>query len=206
MPRFPVLMELNTVLICGGGRHAVEKLEKLRPFRPRVQVISPDIGPEMEARAAELPSLTLVRRAFAESDLTPPPTLVITAESHEENARISQLCRKHRVLVNAVDQPEDCDFFFPALFTAGELCVSVSTGGTSPTAAIALRNRMKAEVPTHIDAILDWLTKARETLRQETMNRTQLQSALHYAVSASFRLDRPLTDEELAACCWALKT
>lgn len=163
---FPFFVQLEGArgLLVGGGRVALRKAEKLLPFGAQLTVVAPCICPPLAA----LPGLTLCRRAFADSDLSPAPDFVIAATGDRAlDRRIAALCRTRRILVNVVDDPAACGFYFPALVQRGRLCIGISTGGASPTAAVWLRQKIEALLPPGFDGILDRLAARREAVKAE---------------------------------------
>ena len=163
---FPFFIQLEGTrgLLVGGGRVALRKAEKLLPFGAQLTVVAPCICPPLAA----LPGLTLCRRAFADSDLSPAPDFVIAATGDRAlDRRIAALCRARRILVNVVDDPAACGFYFPALVQRGRLCIGISTGGASPTAAAWLRQKIEALLPPGFDGILDRLAARREAVKAE---------------------------------------
>ena len=83
---FPAFINLEgkNVVICGGGKHALEKIQRLLPFRPGITVISP--GPSSEI--LNHPGIDVKIRRFTEEDADCLPAMVIAAEDTEENRRI----------------------------------------------------------------------------------------------------------------------
>ena len=163
---FPFFIQLEGTrgLLVGGGRVALRKAEKLLPFGAQLTVVAPCICPPLAA----LPGLTLCRRAFADSDLSPAPDFVIAATGDRAlDRRIAALCRARRILVNVVDDPAACGVYFPALVQRGRLCIGISTGGASPTAAAWLRQKIEALLPPGFDGILDRLAARREAVKAE---------------------------------------
>ena len=163
---FPFFIQLEGArgLLVGGGRVALRKAEKLLPFGAQLTVVAPCICPPLAA----LPGLTLCRRAFADSDLSPAPDFVIAATGDRAlDRRIAALCRARRILVNVVDDPAACGFYFPALVQRGRLCIGISTGGASPTAAAWLRQKIEALLPPGFAGILDRLAARREAVKAE---------------------------------------
>ena len=163
---FPFFIQLEGArgLLVGGGRVALRKAEKLLPFGAQLTVVAPRICPPLAA----LPGLTLCRRAFADSDLSPAPDFVIAATGDRAlDRRIAALCRARRILVNVVDDPAACGFYFPALVQRGRLCIGISTGGASPTAAAWLRQKIEALLPPGFDGILGRLAARREAVKAE---------------------------------------
>lgn len=196
MEYFPMFLDIENkpVLICGSSRHALEKIHRLAPYRPRITLIAPAPTPELKA----LTDITLAPHRFCEADLACHPVFVVTAESPEENRRISQICRAHHIPVNAVDQQEDCDFLFPALLKAGPLSAGISTSGASPTAAMELRDQFRELVPTNIEEILAWLLPTRAQIFAQVGDKPLQRTILRAVVQETFTRNRPLTDEELS--------
>ena len=68
--------------------------------------------------------IILFERAFNDSDIDG-STFVITATGDSGvNRHISQLCRQRHIPCNAVDDPESCTFFFPAIVTEGDCALA----------------------------------------------------------------------------------
>ena len=61
--------------------------------------------------------------------------------------------RQAGVPVNVADRPALCDFIMPAIVERDEVIVAVSTGGTSPTLAQAVRARIEAALPERLGAL-----------------------------------------------------
>ncbi len=198
MSFFPLYTEIGgrCVLVCGSGAHALEKIERLMPFGAEICVIAPEIPETIRSIAG----IRMEQHAFTQEDLQKDPVFVIAAESDAENLRILEICRRHRVWVNAVDQPDACDFIFPSLISKGDLTIGISTGGTSPTAAVMLRRQIEELLPKETAAILAAMPQTRSILREHTQNKAELKAALRKAVEKAFCEDRPLTQEEILRC------
>ena len=162
MAYFPFFVDLSGQrgLIVGGGTVALRKAEKLLPYGPELTVVAPEPVPALTA----LP-VTLERRRFRETDLEGAGFVIAATDDREENHRISALCRGQNVPVNAVDDREACSFLFPALVRRGDLSVGISTGGSSPTAAVWLKEQIAALLPEGMEEILDWLEAQRPVLK-----------------------------------------
>ena len=94
------------------------------------------------------------------------------------------------VVVNVVDVPEFCTFYFPAMITKGPLTVAISTSGNSPAAAALLRRRMEKVLPDRTEEILDWIGENRKEFRQLGI--------MKVVVGRAFDVGRPLTQEEIS--------
>src|SRR6202035_5042314 len=71
--------------------------------------------------------------------------------------------RSRGVLCNAVDEPERCDFYFPAVVRRGELQIAISTGGLSPALAQRLRRELESKFGPEWE---QWVAKLGQTLEE----------------------------------------
>ena len=217
MALFPFFMDISGKegLIIGGGKHALEKIQRLAPFSPCLKVIAKDICPAIkamtEAASAELRGnsedeslkqemaarITLVKRDFRDSDLDSFPAFVIVAgDDPEEKHRISGLCRERRIPVNVVDDQAYCDFVFPSLIARGELSVGICTNGASPGTGVLLKRKMEQQIPDHIEGILDYLKGKRPEIAARIRDKKK-RFSFYYALSEMcMELDRPLSKDE----------
>lgn len=195
MNYFPMFMNIKDreVLICGGEKHAAEKIERLMPFGAKIRVISENISPKIEA----IYGITIEKHRLLKEDLDTFPVFVVAAESESENERIAALCKEKHIPINAVDQPKDCDFFFPSMITTEHLCVGVSTGGVSPTGAIALKNAFSEIIPDSIDEILLWVKSVKEALKNRLTDKNEINKILRLAMAEALKNERVLTKAEL---------
>lgn len=182
MPYFPffVNIEGRRCLIAGGGRIALHKIKKLLDFSPEIHVVSPEICPDI----ADIPGVFLERREFQPSDLDGAFFVIAATDRPEVNSGISALCRERGIPCNAVDSPEDCSFFFPALAQRGDITVGVSTAGKSPLIAAKLRREAESLITpelAEICALMGLLRPAvRERFPQEKQRAAVMAAALEY--------------------------
>lgn len=182
MAYFPFFVDLSrkSGLIIGGGTVALRKIEKLLPFSPKLQVIAPDICPEIR----RIPDLELVERAFVPGDEQGAFFVIAATDDPDCNHQIADLCRNQNILVNVVDDAAYCSFLFPALVQKGNLSIGISTAGSSPTAAICLKEQIGAQIPECFDEILEFLHQQRERIKAhvpEEHVRSRLLRKLFYA-------------------------
>lgn len=197
MGYFPFFIELSGKdgLIAGGGRVALQKLQKLLPYGPRLTVAAPEIIPEISA----LREIRLVRRGFSEDLLEDRFFVVAATDDHALNHRISVLCQGRGIPVNVADSKDDCSFLFPALVSRGGLSIGISTGGASPSAALYLKEQIQRLLPEGTEELLLWLERQRELLRSAPLDegqRARLNAAL---LRESLKRGEPLSQEEVRA-------
>ena len=138
----------RSVLVVGGGRVALEKVDGLLASSARVTVVAPQIVAGLETRDVEL-----VRRAYRTEDLDGRFLVVAATSTSSVNRRVFRDAEARSLLCNVVDVPELCSFILPAVHRQGPIAVAVSTGGASPALAQRLRDEI-AEVVRPEHAVL----------------------------------------------------
>jgi len=179
MALFPFFVNIENAhgLIIGTGKHAQEKIEKLKPYGARLTVI-----PEED---------------FKESNLDTFPIFVIVAgKDEEQNHKIAQMCRERRIPVNVVDDPKYCDFVFPSLILHGNLSIGICTNGASPATGMLLKKKIQEQIPENIEEILDFLQEKRPVINQALTDKKQRFAFYHYISELCMSLNRPLTEYE----------
>ena len=196
MAYFPFFMDLEgrEGLIVGGGAVAARKVEKLLPYGPRLTVAAPEILPEI----GEAPGVTLLRRAFAPAMLEGKFFVIAATDSREANREVAALCREQGILVNAVDDKEQCSFLFPALVKRGDLTVGVSTAGASPSAAAWVKRRAAEALPENFGELLDYLASLRPMVRARVPEERRA-AVFSRLFQACLKEGVPLGDAALAA-------
>lgn len=165
MGYFPFFIEIKGKkgLIVGGGKIAAHKVNKLLPFEPSLTVVAPAILKEL----AENPALLCETRAFKDRDVEGKLFVIAATNDRRLNAHVAEICRAENILVNAVDDKEQCEFLFPALVKKGKLTVGITTEGASPQVAAMLRGQIERGLPDEIEGILEYLSQLRERARRE---------------------------------------
>jgi len=144
---YPAYLDLadRRVLVVGGGTVAESKIIQLVEAGARVLVVSPTLTTRLESMK-QAGALEHREGQFDSTDLEG-VVLVISATNDESvNREVAETASDQGVLHNVVDQPALCNFITPAVVARGELQISISTGGGSPS----LAQRVKREVATLI--------------------------------------------------------
>ncbi len=200
MGYFPFFVELQETrgLVVGGGKIACHKVEKLLPYGPRLTVVAPEVIKEIsDLKAANENRLAIMRRKFAVEDLEEKQFVIAAADDSKVNCTVANLCRERNILINSVDDKENCSFYFPALITCGKLSVGISTGGASPTAAAYMKELIAEVIPDHMEEILDFLYGMRSVLKEiYPEDRKQRMHAAKAMFAACLERCRPLSEEE----------
>ena len=198
MSYFPFFMNIEGKrgLVIGGGNSALLKIKKLLPFSVDLEVIALHVLPEIKMLEAE-GKLHIKSHVFSEAHMIPTPFFVIVAlEDKEETCKIVSLCRERGILVNVVDEPEYCDFYFPSLVTKGKCSIGISTSGASPVVASLLREQIEQIIPEHMEEWLDWLEEKRVELKEKFPTQKARKQVIKNLYLACVENNRLLTTEE----------
>jgi len=130
-------------LVVGGGEVAARKLVMLVKRGCALTVIAPQLAPSLQ----DIVNRRLARwtaRKYEKGDCSGYQLVVAATEDREVNRAVFEEARALGIPVNVVDDPELCTVIFSAVWDDGPLTVAVSTGGTAPFMAAAVRDRLAA--------------------------------------------------------------
>jgi siroheme synthase-like protein len=128
------------------------------------------LGDNEEARrkadqlAAQGAEVELQRSPFRPGDLEGFYLAVAAGPDRSLNPMIASEARRRGVILNCLDDPEHCDFFFPSIHQQGDLIIAVSTQGTCPALAVRIRQRFEREFGPEYARFLDMARGLRDRL------------------------------------------
>jgi uroporphyrin-III C-methyltransferase/precorrin-2 dehydrogenase/sirohydrochlorin ferrochelatase/precorrin-2 dehydrogenase/sirohydrochlorin ferrochelatase len=172
MSYFPMFINLEGTecLVAGGGRIAYRKVLVLREFGAIITVAAGEICEELELLSVEKhhgeQPLKIVKRDFEAGDVAGKRLVVAATDDKTVNHRISQICRKQGIMVNAVDAIEDCDFIFPSYQKQGEVVGAFSSGGQSPVMTQYLKQYIGKVMTPFLGELAEYLGSIRETVKK----------------------------------------
>jgi precorrin-2 dehydrogenase len=188
-PFFPILLNIEgrKCLVVGAGKVAAGKIAGLLNHGAKIVVVSPRAIRKIkdQARAGVL---TWHRRRFLPRDVQGAFLVIAATNSSEVNGAVFRACRARRVLCNAVDDPQHCDFFYPAVVRRGPLQIAISTNGRAPALAARLRRELEEQFGRDWSSWVEHVGKLRrEILVQELPAETRRQRLLQLASPEAFR-------------------
>ena len=162
---FPIFVKLagRKCLVVGGGPVAEGKLEGLLASAATVVVVAPEVT-ETIARWKDEQRLTWQARPFRPSDLEGSFLVIAATGVDDVNESVFREAEAREILCNAVDEPERCHFYYPAIVRRGPLQIAISTGGLSPALASRLRAELEAQFGPEYERWLQKLGALRRAL------------------------------------------
>jgi precorrin-2 dehydrogenase/sirohydrochlorin ferrochelatase len=163
---YPIFLNLldKTSVVIGGGAVAERKIETLIEYGAKIRVISPQLGEKIH-KWAEDGIIQLKQAEFCPEDLEGAFIVFIATDNRLLNQQIADLCRNQGILVNAVDDPPNCDFYVPSLLKRNSLSVAISTEGKSPLFAARLRQELEELIPEAYGDFVEMMGVVREEIK-----------------------------------------
>ncbi len=183
MTLFPMFLKLagRPCLVVGAGRVGEPKIQSLLAVGATVRAVDRRATPQVRKWARE-GKISWAARDFDPGDLDG-VLLVVASVSAETNERISWEARRRGVLCNVVDDPERCDFYYPAVVRRGDLQIAISTGGKSPALAQRLRKQLQKQFGPEYELWVRELGEARQRLLKRRMDPQRRRRLLHRLAS-----------------------
>lgn len=199
MSLFPMFLKLEgrSCLVVGAGTIGQTKIRSLLVAGASVRVVAPraNAGVSEWARSGVI---SWAARDFNAADLEGAFLVVAATSSPDVNESIFREAQRRGVLCNVVDDPERCDFYYPAVVRRGQLQLAISTGGHSPALAQRLRCELEKQFGPEYAGWLENLGRARQQLFASNARPEDRRRRLHELASrqAFEAVQRPIIREK----------
>jgi siroheme synthase-like protein len=187
VPLLPIFVKLEgrPCLVVGAGVVGLQKVRSLLECAAKITVVAPEARGEVR-ELAEDGKLEWQRRRYAAEDVQGQQLVIAATDNVEVNHAVYADAVTAGVLVNAVDDPPFCDFYFGSVVRRGPLQIGISTAGESPAFAQRLREQLELLLD---EGTGPWLERL-GTLRREVL-------ATHPAGSGRNHLLRALATRDV---------
>ncbi|MCW3107379.1 MAG: siroheme synthase [Segetibacter sp.] len=156
---FPVFLKLEQmrVLIVGGGKTALEKLQAVLYNSPltKVKLVAISFSDEIKLLAQQHANLDVIQRAFENDDVNDTDLVIVGINDVAVSEQISSVARAYRKPVNVANRPQLSDFYLCSVVTKGNLKIAISTNGKSPVASARLKEVFAEALPGELDEVID---------------------------------------------------
>ena len=151
MAYFPMYINLEgkKVIVVGGGKAALRKINSLLYFGAKIAVIAPKVCDEIKAIKG-----INVHESNVALDILQNADIVVAATRRADiNDKIGNYCKAQGIMVNVADNRELSSFLFPGVIVRGDLVVGVTTGGNSQAVSKQIRNMIDRMIPEEYDVL-----------------------------------------------------
>ena len=180
MSLFPIFVKLEgrQVVVMGGGQVAEAKIPGLLSAGARIRLFAPSITPQI-AEWVRFGKIDWLPKEFEPADLDGAFLVIAATSAPGVNEAVFQEAETRGILCNAVDDIEHCHFYYGAVVQRGDLQITISTNGKSPSLAQRLRKEFEAQFGPEYEVWLEWLGAAREALRASSPSSDTAKKLLH---------------------------
>ncbi len=144
VPLLPIFVKLDgrRCLVVGAGAIGLQKVRSLLECGANITVVAPEARDEIRELAQD-GKLQWQQRCYAAEDVRGQQLVIAATDNPEVNHAVYADAVAAGVLVNAVDDPPFCDFYFGSVVRRGPLQIGISTAGESPAFAQRLREQLE---------------------------------------------------------------
>ena len=184
MNLFPLFLKLDgrRVIVVGGGEIATSKMEGLLQAGANIVVVSPVLNAQLTALVRES-KIVWREKEFSPADLQDAFLVIAATSVPSVNEAVYRAADARGLLCNAVDDIENCHFYYGAVVQRGDLQIAISTNGKSPALAQRLRKELEAQFGTEYENWIEWLGAARDALRASGASQASNKEVLHNLAS-----------------------
>lgn len=174
MDYFPLFLNLKqqSCLVVGAGEIAARKIDLLSRAGASITVVAIEIGDSVAEIQKRYP-LAIKQKAFEDSDLAGMRLVVSATNNRSTNIEIAEAAKRQNLLVNVVDNPDLCNFIFPAIVDRSPVVAAISSGGASPVLARLLRAKIESAIPAAFGLLAQLAEKFRPLVKQHIQEGSQ---------------------------------
>jgi precorrin-2 dehydrogenase/sirohydrochlorin ferrochelatase len=185
MNYYPILVDLEgkKALIVGGGRVAERKAETLLEYGASIDLVSKELTYALEL-LVEGRRITYLGPEFKEAFLDSVFIVVSATNDKQLNRKVSLSARRKGLLVNAVDQPQDCNFIVPSIVKRGDLLIAVSTSGKSPALSKKIRKDLENQFGEEYRVFLLLMGRLRDRILSRGLPQEENSRIFHQIVDS----------------------
>jgi siroheme synthase-like protein len=175
MALYPAYLNLKDrgCLVVGGGTVAERKCRTLIGCGASVTFVSPEITSGLE-KLVKQGQVVHIKRNYRQGDLDGFFIAVAATSDPEVNRKIYKEAEDSGILINSVDDPDNCNFFVPSSIRRGDFLVSISTSGKAPYFAKKLRKFLDNMFYNDLDQDLEKLSRIRLKIIEESGDDVEL--------------------------------
>ena len=145
----PILLKNPKILIIGGGNVALQKAKVLQHNSIEFHIISDTLKKKILKTTPHIQ-----HKKFKIKDIKDFSIIIDATGVAKIAQKLLKYKRNHSILLNIVNNPVLCDFYFMALTKNIPLQIAVSSNGASPTAAKFFRDECEKLIPKDISKYL----------------------------------------------------
>ncbi|SER15845.1 uroporphyrinogen-III C-methyltransferase [Faunimonas pinastri] len=145
-------VENRIVLVVGEGSEAAAKVRLLAQTCASIRLVAASPSDELAALVIAH-DLEHRPRGFRPADLDDAVLAFAASGERGEDEAVVTAARQRNVPANAVDVPDLCDFYTPAIVNRAPIAIAITSTGAGPILAQKIRGRIEAMLPVRLGAL-----------------------------------------------------
>jgi siroheme synthase-like protein len=162
-------LEQKSVLIIGGGKIALAKLETIFEYTDNITVISDHFEKEL-ANFSKSNDVKILQDKYDQKYLSNFDFIIATTNDRELNKQIFQDAKNLQKIVNIVDNADISDFIFGSIVKRGDLNIAISSGGLSPVLTRIIKQRIEKILPDNLSDLNNFIKENRQKVKNKLNN------------------------------------
>ena len=181
---YPVFLQLEDkiALVVGGGKVAQRKVETLLRCGASIHIISKVLTDKLK-QLIDSREVRFLGEEMMDEFLDGAFIVIAATDDKELNSKVSVSARKRGLLVNAVDQPADCNFIVPSIVRKGDLAIAISTSGKSPALAKKIRKELDGQFGNEYETFLNLMGGLRKEVLAMGLSQEENSRIFHEIVN-----------------------
>lgn len=166
---YPINIKIDDmqITIIGGGKVAYRKCMNFLDFYKKVTVVSKDFIDEFNEIKDKI---NIIKDGYDEKYIKESFVVIAATNNKCINRKIGIYCRDNGKLVNVVDDVNLSNFTVPSYVKRGDLLLSVSTGGKSPSLSSKIRKELERIYDESYEEYVKLLGQVRERIIKNTVD------------------------------------
>lgn len=180
MNTLPLFFKLTNqpILIIGGGEVAMRKAEMVMRSGAIVSILAPHISSKLKemmhlANQTHDNQHQLITANYQHQYLSGYRLIIACTNDKKLNEQIYHDAKTYHIPVNVVDNPDYCDFIFPAIVDRSPIMIGISSNGKAPVLTRLLRAKIETMIPKHTSTLAKIAGAFRRQVKQTLPSLTQ---------------------------------
>ena len=181
---YPIMIDLKgkKITIIGGGKIAYRKASNFINFGYDVSAVSIEFIEEFKNIRDKV---NFIIDEYNEKYIEDSFIVVAATNNTEINKKIGIFCREKDKLVNVVDNPNLSNFIVPSCLKRGDLIISVSTCGKSPSLASKIKRDLEVTYDDSYEEYVNLLGEIRIKILEKYNDSREKKKLLNEIINLS---------------------
>ncbi|WP_138206721.1 precorrin-2 dehydrogenase/sirohydrochlorin ferrochelatase family protein [Haloimpatiens lingqiaonensis] len=187
---YPLMIDLNNkkVVLIGGGYVSLRKSKKFLEYGAKVYVVAPSFQEDFcLLKEAYAEKLHLIKDNYKSEYIVDAFLVVASTDSKEVNSKIASFCVEKNILCNVVDDIEESSCIVPSTVKRGELLISVSTLGNSPSLCGKIRKELEETYDEQYEEYVKLLGEVRKHILESCNDNKEKKIILNNLVNLNLK-------------------